>query len=482
MALWFAGVAEFVCGAEVALSTDSPRDQFLKSARDIAVVSPLEHHEKEGDALDLEKCFEIAAQRSDTLKINQAEIDAAKARLGQAIAGLFPTIRVVNNQNFQNEQASQGGGGGFNPQLLAQFAAQSGNNLGAFGGFGGGGTGQSYNSSTQITLSQPIFNGFQTYNSIGAARADRDARQYNLSRNYQLLYQDVATAFYQVLTNEGDLAVLGDLRKALEARVEELKGRVELGRSRPAELLAAQTDLANVKVTVEQITGLLNATRELMAFYLGIPSGEIKLKDSQALPAAATLETYLAQTGTRPDVLSLLESQRQARRNLSMSRGEWFPTITAFANYLVTQDPASELEWTAGITVSLPIFDGGLIYSRNKERKALVRQSELNVEQLKRTLDQDVRTAYANFNAAIAQYLQLREAAIFSAQNFQAQAEDYRRGVVSNLDVLLALQNFQNVRRQLHTADMNARINLIKLHVAAGMAAREAAPKAGVAK
>ena len=115
----------------------------------------------------------------------------------------------------------------------------------------------------------------------------------------------------------------------------------------------------------------------------------------------------------------------------------------------------------------------------------MVRQSRLNVEQLKRTADQDTRTAYANFDASIAQVLVLREAATLAAKNFEAQVDDYRRGVVANLDVLTALQDYQTARIQLHDANMQARLDLINLHVAAGMAAtgpnanNQALPKSG---
>src|SRR6202044_886576 len=100
------------------------------------------------------------------------------------------------------------------------------------------------------------------------------------------------------------------------------------------------------------------------------------------------------------------------------------------------------------------------------------RQSRLNVEQLQRTADQDTRTAYVNFNASIAQVVVLREAATLAAKNFEAQVDDYRRGGVANLDVLTALQDYQTARVQLHDANMQARLNLINLHVAAGTAAR----------
>ena len=209
-----------------------------------------------------------------------------------------------------------------------------------------------------------------------------------------------------------------------------------------------------------------------VAFYIGIPSSEFKLKETQKFPTAAQLESYIARSGTRPDVLSQLESLRQAERNLSVAEGQLFPTITANGDFLSSQDPASnQIDATMTIEASMPIFDGGLIIGQIHQNKELVRQSRLNVEQLQRTADEDTRTAYANFNSSASQVVVLREAALFAAKNLEAQVDDYRRGVVSNLDVLTALQDYQTARQQLHNANMQARLNLINLHVAAGLAA-----------
>src|SRR5208282_5741407 len=112
-----------------------------------------------------------------------------------------------------------------------------------------------------------------------------------------------------------------------------------LGRSRPSELLQAQTDLANAQFTLEQQRGSLNAAKETVAFYTGIPGTDLQLKDTRKFPSAEQLEIYLQRSGTRPDVLSQLESLRQAERNLSVAQGELWPTVTANGSYLASQDP-----------------------------------------------------------------------------------------------------------------------------------------------
>jgi outer membrane protein len=171
-------------------------------------------------------------------------------------------------------------------------------------------------------------------------------------------------------------------------------------------------------------------------------------------------------------VLSQVESLREAQRNLDAAWGELLPTVTAQGQYLASQDPVNNnIDGTMVLQISMPIFDGGLIAGQIHENHELVRQSALDVEQLKRTADQDTRTAYVNFNASAAQVVVLREATVLAAKNLEAQVEDYRRGVVDNLDVLTALQDYQTARQALHNANMTTRLDLINLHVAAGMAA-----------
>jgi outer membrane protein TolC len=433
---------------------------------ELATVSPTEANSRNPRALDLQSCFQLTAIRDDSLKISMQDIYVAQAQMSQSIAALWPTITFTNQQQFIHYNNSIHNGS----LSFLGSSAVPGTSIGATTVSGN----TSYTSQSNVALSYTVFNGGQNWNNVGAGSAAIAAKKQTLARDYQTIYQDVAQAFYNVLQYEGDLAIQRDLIDALQARVDDLRDRVNLGRSRPAELLQAQTDLANAKFTAEQQRGSLNAAKETVAFYVGIPSNEFELKDTQSFPSADALEWYLGHSAARPDVLSQVESLRQAERLLSVAKGELWPTVTANGNYLATQDPVTNnVDATLTLEVSMPIFDGGLILGQIHEHKELVRQSALNLEQLKRTADQDTRTAYVNFNASVAQVVVLREAAILAAKNLEAQVDDYRRGVVSNLDVLTALQDYQTARQQLHNANMQARLNLINLHVAAGLASTQ---------
>ena len=449
---------------------------------ELALVSPVAANANDPRALDLQTCFQLTAIRDDSLKISLQDVRIAQAQLSQSIAALWPTFTASNQQQFLH-YLGPAQGLSFSSFGVPVGGGGTTGSTGSTGGSTSAGDSSSsvvtatpgnrnYESQSTITMNYTIFNGGQNWNTVGASSALVAARRQTMARDYQTIYQDVAQAFYNVLQYEGDIAIQGDLINALAARVDDLRQRVSLGRSRPAEFLQAQTDLANARVTSQADLGSINASLETLAFYTGLPADQLKLKDTQKFPTVGQLEYYLSRIGNRPDVLSDVELLRQSERNLSVAKGELFPTVSASGNYLASQDPVSNnIDATMTLQISMPIFDGGLILAQIHQNKENVRESALNVEQLERTADQDTRTAYVNFKAAAAQVVVLREAAVWAAKNLQAQVEDYRRGVVSNLDVLTALQDYQTARQGLHNANMTVRLNLINLHVAAGTAA-----------
>jgi outer membrane protein TolC len=288
----------------------------------------------------------------------------------------------------------------------------------------------------------------------------------------QNLFRDTADAYYQVLGGTADVSVLLDLTATYEQRVSDLQRRVELGKSRDSELIQAQSAAAQARVAVERSKGLLGASRELLAFIVGVPADEWELVDcAPDLPTAGRLDAYLAQTAGRPDILAAMEAERAARKRLSAAKGERLPTAHFEWNYYFhDSDNLQEGEWNGLITVELPLFDGGSIEARVNENKALFARRKLDLSLLRREAERGARTAFNNFNARLAEYARLMEAQATAELNYRAQLADYDLGVVNNLDVLDALERFHALRREVAAARYQAYRDLADLTAAAGTA------------
>lgn len=402
---------------------------------------------------DLLTCYELAVLRSETLGMKEEDVRVAEARYWQAVGGILPQAHLITSEDLQNASGAQTSGG-------ASRGATFGRDR----------------FSTRLRASQPLFQGFREFNAAAAARANVESLRQGARRFRQTLYRDVASVFYQTLTYEGDLRILGDVEEALRERIDELDKRVRLGKSRSSELLTARTDFANVGVLIEQARGLLGASRELLAFLTGLRADLLTLKETQQLPGPVALEGYLQRTGERADILAAIAAERSAARQLSTAKGELWPSISVTGDYSLNQHPDSALKWDISLTCDLPIFDGGILAAKVSEQKARLRSSTLSLDQIHRDAEREVRTAYNDFIASSARWLRLEETCRIAAQAWEMQKEDYRRGISSNLDVLNALRQMHEARRNRHDAEMEMRANLVRLHVAAGDVAPHAKP------
>jgi outer membrane protein len=402
--------------------------------------------------LDLQTSFELAVLHSETLGMKEEDVRIAQARYWQAVGAALPKVHLLATQRWQNQSSSGGS------SLSSSSGLNTDNN-------NSGGTDRF---ESRIQIRQPIFSGFRDIHTASAQKAEIDARKHDKERAFQLLYLDVADVFYQILLYEDDLKILKELEKTTKDRVADLERRVELGKSRSGDFLSSKSQLGALGVTIAQVNGLLQSTKELFAFLTGVPASQIRLKSSLKLPSVESLEAYLKETGERPDVLAAISEERAARKRLSAAKGEHWPTISAEGNYYLKENPASNREWNILLSADLPLFEGGIIEARIREHRALVRSSELNLDQLRRTADMEVRRAYSDFLSSAAQLAHLSETVNVTAANYKIQSEDFRLGVTSNLQVLDALNTLLETRRQKLSTEIDAHVNLIRLFVAAG--------------
>jgi outer membrane protein TolC len=89
-------------------------------------------------------------------------------------------------------------------------------------------------------------------------------------------------------------------------------------------------------------------------------------------------------------------------------------------------------------SLKIPIFAGGRAHADVLQAEAVLRQNQQQVENLRGQIDNDVRTAMLDLNAANDQ-VQVARSSIDLAQQTLAQAQDrFAAGVADNLEVIQA--------------------------------------------
>jgi len=369
--------------------------------------------------LTLEECFQLALKQSETIAVNQEKIKEAEGRFKQALGTILPHISFAVDKTWEDTDSY--------PALNKTGTDQ------------------------RFVFKQTLFAGFKELAGMSGSRSEIKQRRWETKRARELLFVDVADAFYLLIEIQEDLKAMEATRKALTDRIADLNSRVNIGKSRPSEIASTELQLYTIAADMETVKGRLAITRELLEFLVGRPVPD--LRDVTTDITLGTQESYLANVADRADVRAADYARQTARKNAYVAKAGFMPNVSIGGNYYTQRDSAPRNgEWDALLSVSVPIFEGTETIGAAQEAGAQARASELSYQRVQRAALQDIRASYSLVAAAQARTGALRLALQAAEQNYALQKEDYRINLVNNLDVLDAIQTLENTRRNFNTA------------------------------
>jgi len=401
----------------------------------IAAVEPQE--------VDLATCYALALERSEQVGIAAAQWKAAEARYQQTSDSWFPGLDLDASQLYRND-----------PETVVSGSSGSRNDD---------------ETDVRIRASQPIYRGFRLTRLAEARQSDMKAAEFDELRVKELLYLDVADAYYQLLSLQRERAILRDLEKALTDTVETFEERIKLGQSRRADLLRAQTDLAQTIADISAVDGQLAASRNLMSFLIGRPADAIIAREETTMPDIVDTTMYQTSIVNRLDIKAGEARVESAKLDVEAARGDRQPSVDAQASYIMYERPDEDRLWEVGLALNFPFFDDGTRRARVREQMAFAEINELNLSQLRREADLEVNNRITIWQTAQRQVVLLDDAATLAEENYRVQQSDFDLGRSTQLDVLTALAQWQTLRRRASSADAVARVAYAALKVAAGV-------------
>jgi outer membrane protein TolC len=197
--------------------------------------------------------------------------------------------------------------------------------------------------------------------------------------------------------------------------------------------------------------------------------------DSTGLPALAPAFPDLAQARagveTRPDVKASQARAQAAGAIWKDSWVDWLPVLTGtFQGFL--QDPATSSTpgsgWIGQLVLTVPIFEGGLRPAQARERGALAREAEAQLEGVLRQARSEVRLSFEALRHAFAGYEAARRGAESAAATLDLAGQAYAAGATSNLDVIDAERRARDAATTAVIAEDAVRQAKLDLLAAAG--------------
>ena len=321
--------------------------------------------------------------------------------------------------------------------------------------------------------SYSLFSGMRDYIAAKAAAARSDAARLGLERARQQLYLGVAQAHLNLFGAQREATIRQEQLAVAARRIAELEARADIGRSRRSEVVAARTQLAQDKASFLDAVSAERLAQQALRFLTGL---EDDLAPARvAVSRQAELSEYQALALRRPDLRALRRS-KEAYDYLSeiADRGMW-PSVDLTADYYAVRRPmpAPPARWDGAIALTVPLYNGGASAAGRAAAAAARRSAALAEQAAARQALSDVRSAFDEHRYAALREQSLAEALALASENAAYQQEDYKLGLVTNLDVLNALNTVLQTRLALSQARINSAYTLLRLESAAGLEAKE---------
>ena len=280
---------------------------------------------------------------------------------------------------------------------------------------------------------------------------------------------EVVRTWVQLAEARSQVALIDRQVETNETVLNLVKNRFEAGQVRSVDVLR-QRQL--VEATRERRT-VVESEAQVLEHRLAVLLGRSPQADLDVVPDSLPDLPPLPETGVpadllqrRPDVQSALNRLRAADQDLAAAISDQYPRITLSASGSTIADSATDLfeTWAYSFAGNLlaPIFRGGALRAEVDRSEAVRTQRLYEYGQTMLTAFQEVEDALVREQKQRQQIQQLESQVDLARQSYEQLRLQYLNGTTDYLDVLTALDEVQQLRRDL----LSARLLLVEDRIA----------------
>jgi outer membrane protein TolC len=371
-------------------------------------------------ALTLDEAINLALERNERSLATREDVKAAEARVARARSFFLPTITTTGIYQRRAYEVKR---------LVGETEVVI----------------QRYNGlSNTLGLNLTLFDA-RSLAGLSAVKAQRNAELAAATESRRQLAFEVSQAFLATLgtaqVQEASNRRLAFARQSLEAA----RARYAAGLTSINDVTRAELEYATAEVGVTQVKGQVETSTLQLGYLLDAPDavrGQLVVPEfliEAASAEAANSEGLVAEAlARRLDVGSLRWLAASQRTLAKVPMLGWLPSLSASGQYRITNEASFNnrtWNWNVGATLSWTLFDGLARFSDRRERQALARLADLDVQAATRRVDVEVREALVSLDNQRASLKQASVAQDVAKKNAAETAELYRQGLASALEV-----------------------------------------------
>ena len=241
-----------------------------------------------------------------------------------------------------------------------------------------------------VTVTQNLFNGFKTANSVRVAEFQVLSGREALRNTGQGVLLDAVTAYMNVIANQALVEAQRSNVAFLRETLNITRRRYDAGDVTPTDTAQAEARLSRGLADLNAAEVALETSRAVYAQVIGAPPGTLAPAQTvdRFVPRSRqeAIDTALREN---PAVIAATYDVDVATATIGVAEASLLPQANVIANVNRSSDTDTNLDTRrstqAGVVgqLNVPIYDGGLAASQTRQAKETAAQSRLVLEQVR---------------------------------------------------------------------------------------------------
>ena len=365
-----------------------------------------------------------------------------------------PSVEAAQAQKNASTQDERAAYSGYFPELSVSgtLGRMYGDNSTSRGLSVTRGAGYSYLWEGSASLSQTIFDGFKTPSQVASARAKEKSVSMTLVDVRETLALRAVQAYLNVMRTRAGLAMLKKHLVKVDDYLQRIKIAVDEGSSDDAQYQQAR----DVKVILEGfITDYTAQVRAAEVDYyeaschFPAKAMELPAPNTQFIPDDIEAALSYART-EHPAIKSSLYVTKAAQEDIDVETSSLYPEVTGEISYYETDKEdligGEAVDKRAVVRVSWDLETGGAQLARIKKKKFDHQRAVAKKNEIERRLENQVRMAYSNLNAAKEQLEHKRTRKELNEKLLETYKVQFEGARITLLQLMQADNQFFNTR------------------------------------
>jgi outer membrane protein len=410
-------------------------------------------------SLSFDDAVAAAERAAESVAIARADVDRAQAQVSSARAGYMPTVN--GSLAYQRTLASEFDDIMFGPPPDPN-APPAENDL-PFG--------QPNNWRVNVQVSQPLFDGFRTREAVAAAKAGVRVSELGVKSTRAQVVLQVAQVYFDAALAQRQVEIAEITLQQAEQTFNETQLGFKQGATPEFDLVRAEVARDNQRTLVVQFRVQRDVIFVQLRRLIGMPldrplqlTSKLEANDLEQTVASARAAAGIA-ARERVAVAQAKEAVEVREASVQIAKADRLPVLSAGTDFgLVNYENQPfnsewRTNWTLGVTLSLPIFDGFRRRAAVRSSKAELVSARAQLKQASEVADVETAQARANVEASKTQLetsvrtvQQAKRAYDIAELRFQQGASTHLELVDTRVQLEQALLNQARAARDLRVA------------------------------